>query len=112
MRDDNSLIEELRQEEAVPVENAIAEQQQETGAEIAFEDDTQMQAEAAEENPEPEAQLQEGVIEDMLADENVPQEEAPVTEENSPAEQEDKAVPYHERYYLKYREGKRSTPLD
>lgn len=112
MRDDNSLIEELRQEEAVPVENAIAEQQQETGAEIAFEDDTQMQAEAAEENPEPEAQLQEGVIEDKLADENVPQEEAPVTEENSPAEQEDKAVPYHERYYLKYREGKRSTPLD
>lgn len=36
--------------------------------------------------------------------------EAPTEELSSPPEVE--SVPYHERYYLKYREGKRSTALD
>ena len=36
--------------------------------------------------------------------------ETPTEEPSSPPEVE--SVPYHERYYLKYREGKRSTALD
>ena len=36
--------------------------------------------------------------------------ETPTEELSSPPEVE--SVPYHERYYLKYREGKRSTALD
>ena len=36
--------------------------------------------------------------------------EAPTEELSSPPEVE--SVPYHERYYLKYREGKRNTALD
>ena len=36
--------------------------------------------------------------------------EAPTEELSSPPEVE--SVPYHERYYLKYREGKRNAPLD
>ena len=38
------------------------------------------------------------------------QTEAPIEELSSPPEVE--SVPYHERYYLKYREGKRNTALD
>ena len=34
------------------------------------------------------------------------------TEEISSSQPEIKDIPYHERYYLKYREGKRNTPLD
>ena len=49
--------------------------------------------------------------EDVVEEESTEnQTEAPTEELSSPPEVE--AVPYHERYYLKYREGKRNTPLD
>ena len=52
-----------------------------------------------------------------LESENVPEEVETESEpETSPEESslppEPETVPYHERYYLKYREGKRNTPLD
>ena len=43
--------------------------------------------------------------------EDVPAEEAASTEEES-STPKSWEIPYHERYYLKYREGKRSTALD
>ena len=39
-------------------------------------------------------------------------EEISDTEPQPQAAEEIKPIPYHERYYLKYHEGKRSTPLD
>ena len=63
MREDNSLLEALQQEEAIPAEEIVTEE--ETAA-----------------------------------------------EEQMPTVPETKEIPYHERYYLKYRDGKRSTPLD
>ena len=48
----------------------------------------------------------------------IPAEEPPVEEtleqleSEASAAEESKEVPYHERYYLKYREGKRNTALD
>jgi hypothetical protein len=60
---------------------------------------------------------EEGVKQDV--EETMPQENKEViseteetTEETLSSSPEPKEVPYHERYYLKYREGKRSTPLD
>ena len=57
--------------------------------------------------------------EDNILLEDTPTEEVetPVAEETTPVEEassqpEFKAIPYYERYYLKYRDGKRSTPLD
>ncbi len=59
-----------------------------------------------------------------MSENNILLEEAPTEEVATPVEEETtpvaeassqtefKAIPYHERYYLKYREGKRSTPLD
>ncbi len=41
-----------------------------------------------------------------------PAEETTTSTEEVPLTFENKKVPYHERFYLKYREGKRSTPLD
>lgn len=64
-------------------------------------------------------------VNDTPAEETpVKTEEAPAEDAESPAEQpaeaapastsspDPKVVPYHERYYLRYREGKRSTALD
>ena len=49
--------------------------------------------------------------------ENVPDVAETESESETPPEEsslppEPETVPYHERYYLKYREGKRNTPLD
>ena len=68
MREDNSLLEALQQEEAIPAEEIVTE-------EIVTEEET-------------------------------------AAEEHTPTVPETKEIPYHERYYLKYRDGKRSMPLD
>lgn len=46
------------------------------------------------------------------AEEEAPKSEADAQPEEASFSPEPKTLPYHERYYLKYREGKRSTALD
>lgn len=110
MRENDSLIEELQPEETLPVEEMIEEPQQETDAEIVPEAEPQPQDEVADDLPESDEQPEEP-IEDVPAEEVAEQEE-PAVEEETPIIPESTEIPYHERFYLKYREGKRSTPLD
>ena len=110
MREDDSLVEELQQEETIPVEDIVEEEMQDSDAEIVPETENQPQTEVKEDSPETEEQ-QEKSGEDVPAEEVVTEEE-PTAEEETPVVPESKEIPYHERYYLKYREGKRSTPLD
>ncbi len=110
MRENDSLIEELQPEETLPVEEIIEEPQQETDAEIVPEAEPQPQDEAADDLPESDEQPEEA-IEDVPAEEVAEQEE-PAVEEETLVIPESTEIPYHERFYLKYREGKRSTPLD
>lgn len=49
--------------------------------------------------------------EDITSEEPVTEADEPATEE-ADSENAPKTLPYHERYYLRYREGKRSTALD
>ena len=99
MREENAVMEDTQQEE---IQKPEVTEQQETDAEIVPETEMQPQDEAEEAAPETEETAEE-------PQEEIPQESA---DEQTPAQQEEKTVPYHERYYLKYREGKRSTPLD
>ena len=115
MREDDSLVEELQQEETNPVEEVI-EEVQETDAEIVPETETQPHDESAEDSLEEEEQ-QEGPgeaipTEKTTTEEDTTAEQETTAEEEPPVTQESKEIPYHERYYLKYREGKRSTSLD
>ncbi len=110
MRENDSLIEELQSEEAIPVEEVVEEQPQETDAEIVPEAEQQPEDEATDDLPEAEEQSEEP-NEDVPAEEEAAQEKSAVAEE-APTATETTAIPYHERFYLKYREGKRSTPLD
>ena len=110
MRENDSLIEELQPEEAIPVEEVVEEQPQETDAEIVPEAEQQPEDEVTDDLPEAEEQSEE-TNEDVPAEEEAAQEESAV-EEEAPVSAETKEIPYHERFYLKYREGKRSTPLD
>ena len=110
MREKDSLNEELQPEETLPVEEEIKEQQQETDAEIVPEAELQPQDGVTKEPLETEEQPEksgEGVPVEEMAEQ-----EKAVVEEETPAVPEAKEIPYHERFYLKYREGKRSTPLD
>lgn len=110
MREDDSLVEELQHEETIPVEDIVEEEMQDSDAEIVPETETQPQDEVPEDSPETEEQQEESG-EDVPAEEVVTEEE-PTAEEETPVVPKSKEIPYHERYYLKYREGKRSTPLD
>ncbi|MBQ4065609.1 MAG: hypothetical protein IJD10_05870 [Clostridia bacterium] len=89
MRDDRSLDEKLQQEEALPPQNIAEDQPHNIDTDIVSHDDTPSQEQAGSEEQPMEARGADGVA---LRDTN--------------------AVPYHERFYLKYREGKRSTALD
>ena len=110
MRENDSLIEELQPEDAIPIEELVEEQPQANDAEIVPEAEQQPQDEAVEDLPESEEQSEE-LNEDVPAEEEATQEESAV-EEEVPAAAATRSIPYHERFYLKYREGKRSTPLD
>ena len=90
--------------EQTPTEEPAA---QETPAEEPTEEETSVDGEPVEESPKEEETTEEAPAQEP------PAEETPAAEE--PAEEiseEEPPVPYHERYYLKYREGKRNTPLD
>lgn len=76
--------------------------------------------EISEEVPVETTEAEEASNEDAPQTEEISAQEAPQTGEASPEEasgeeappEEEKPLPYHERYYLKYKEGKRSTALD
>lgn len=110
MREENAVVEELQQKENLPVEEVMEGQPQETDVEIVPEVESQPQDEASDVPSESAEELDEPV-EDVPAEEAAEQEE-PALEEETPIVPESKEIPYHERFYLKYREGKRSTPLD
>lgn len=65
---------------------------------------------------------QDDLVQDDLAQDEIPQDELAQEEQNAQGESLDSEeevgpsepaeIPYHERYYLKYREGKRTTDLD
>lgn len=62
------------------------------------------------------APVDETPVEEIPAEDN-PVEEAPVEEASEETASEEAltvnaTIPYHERYYLKYREGKRNEPMD
>ena len=97
-------------------ENVLFEEQQPLA-------DDMPQEQLVAENEEPAQELPaEGTAEvppvEETPAEETPAEEAPAEEapaEETPAEEateEVKEIPYHERYYLRYREGKRSQPQD
>ncbi len=100
MSDFNSISEELQQD--APVEESetaeITSQVDDT------ESDSVEETEAAEITSQVDATEFDSVEETETAETTS---QVDVAESNTKAE-----VPYHERYYLKYREGKRSTPLD
>lgn len=104
MREDDSLKEEVQQEEQIPVGEAIEENMQATDAEIVPSTESQPNEESAE------APLNTEEQQKASGDETIADEVA--TEDQTPVVQKSTEIPYHERYYLKYREGKRSTPLD
>lgn len=107
MREDNALVEEeLQQEENVPVEEETETLPQENDAEVASETETEDQEETADQPTDtPDETPQEVPAEDIQQD--IPEEVVPLG-----TAADAKSQPYHERYYLKYREGKRSTALD
>ena len=92
MSEKDTLVEELQQDESILAEETTDKQPQETVTEVVPETE-------AEGSPESEQESQNDAPEGETA------EPATVTPDAT-------TIPYHERYYLKYREGKRSTPMD
>lgn len=52
------------------------------------------------------------VFPEEMTEEEMTEEEMPVQTEEMSSQPAAETLPYHQRYYLKYREGKRSEPLD
>lgn len=110
MREDNTLFEEeLQQEEEIPVVQEVGKLPQEEATEIAPETESLELAGENEEQPQeipaqnPEATEQQPEMPEQISE---------TTEQPQTPADNTKAMPYHERYYLKYREGKRSAALD
>lgn len=134
MREENALFEEELQQENFSFVETLKGQVKGKLAQIVPDDEEQAQDDseeseeleqpaeqteevAEEENPESEEQPQDETEEDAPETEETPAEETQeqpeeAQEEEKPVEEKFPKVPYHERYYLKYREGKRSTALD
>ena len=137
MHDDNALIENQNPENPVAEEPVAEQPVQETAeipaeaelpvAEVAEEESSQTPAEETQiaETEPAEGEVAEGESQEGEPTEGEPTEEVPADGENAeeqPAEGEaaaeeiilpvDLRAPYHERYYLRYREGKRTMALD
>ena len=128
MREENSLMEEaVEQEEQMLLNDETAEQapEQEPAKEDLVEEsgkETEDNDALVEETEEEIVSVEIPVEEDAempVEPETEPtptsevQEDAPAEEETEPKEtQKAQQIPYHERYYLRYREGKRSAALD
>ncbi len=91
MNEDNILFEELEKEEDAP--------QGELTQEPAAEDEVPVEEQMPQTSEDDPSEAEEA-------------EEEPVPEEDVPSEDMSKEVPYHERYYLRYHDGKRSTEMD
>ena len=106
MNNDNTLFEEEAAVEEMPTDEIevaeVSEPDFESGMAEPETDDTESEI------VEPETDVTESEPTEA-ATEEVTSEAISSEEALSP---ESKVVPYHERYYLKYREGKRNTPLD
>lgn len=85
-------------------ENALIEEKME-------QDEIQQQA-AAPEAAAPEECAEADSPEELANCEAAPQEKSAEAEQPAEVKKAPKIIPYHERYYLRYREGKRSTPMD
>lgn len=137
MREETPMVEEeMQQEETLPMDEVMEDRQQEPDTQIVPKTEDQLQEEAveaaeeteeqqdspeeeipaedipAEEIPTEEAPAEDAPVEEAPAEESSAEEETPAQQEEVPSVPEVKEIPYHERFYLKYREGKRSTPLD
>lgn len=137
MYEDNPLIEEVEQEpisqevpeDVIPAPSSeqenIPQDQPETEPSVVEEsgEETIVAETPAEESVATDAPVEEPISTEAPADApaSEPEAEAPVAEataeESTPAEGPSAlplapALPYHERYYLRYREGKRTTALD
>lgn len=99
MRDDIFPVDELKQEENLVSPETAEAQPEEIAAEVVPETV----------DPENAAAETEAPAEEAGEDQSEKTAETPA---EPTAAEDSKALPYHERYYLKYREGKRSTPLD
>lgn len=110
MRENDPLIPESQPEETLPCEKAFEERLEETDTEIVPGPEIFPQEKSAEDVPgstgQPESPV-EGISVEMPVDEG-----GAASGADSPTAPETSALPYHERFYLKYRGGKRSTPLD
>lgn len=105
MREEGPLAEEIL-EQTLETAERTEEQLQETDTQIVTEADDHLREDMPEQDTEAEM-LQENLDEAAAA-----QAEEPDPEKEAHSAPESGEIPYHERYYLKYREGKRSTPLD
>ena len=86
-------------------------QQEETLQEVTSEEEA-LQETVSEEEVSQEATPEEEIHQEAAAEEEQPQEEQPGEAEPAPVPTLPQVAPYHERYYLRYREGKRSVPMD
>ena len=100
--------EEILNEEVSPAEEIPAE---ETPAEETPAEETPVEEAPTEETPAEETPAEETPAEETPAEET-PAEETPAEEAKAGDAPMGAVAPYHERYYLRYREGKRSTALD
>jgi len=126
MHEENPVMEEKLQQEVTDQAEETPREQvpaQETPTEETPVEETPVEETPVEETPTEETPIEETPTEETPVEEtpteDAPTEETPVEEtptEDAPEEAlpaaEAKPTPYHERYYLKYREGKRNTALD
>ena len=130
MSKEKSLLEELAQleseettaEEVETVPEEEAEVETDTDVEETEVEETEVEDAEVEDTEVEDAEVEDTGVEDTEVEECEPEPitetvpavstepEIPFEEISSPPEFE--TVPYHERYYLKYREGKRNTALD
>lgn len=106
MIQENKGLDEVEYEEG---ETGFEEQTEESAATDIETEETETAVES-----EIEADIDEGLI-DEPAIESEPEnrlDESVAESEPEIRSKEEKVIPYHERYYLKYREGKRNAPLD
>ena len=111
MHEDDLLSEVSEQAEMIPEADMSEEQPREPEALNVSEDDA-TQEPFPEETACPDESSQELSEESSAVQTGSPADEVGGSEEPAPEEEADSAVPYHERYYLRYREGKRTTALD
>ena len=109
MREEELLTDISEQEETIPEAEMTEEQPREPDEPIVSEDEAKLDP-IVEETEGTDGSVQEDLAEATVSQDEKTLEDAEGAED--PDAEEDGTVPYHERYYLRYREGKRTTALD